>query len=150
MKAFFCFLCGLCGGMLGGMGMGGGTLLIPTLTLFLGFSQKEAQAINLVAFLPMAAVALIIHGKKGLVAVKTALPLIGAGVLFGGVGAFVMRDVSSGLLKKLFGGFLLVLACAMLISRLKEGKKPTYYAPREMPHKRESRIKKRTKKTASE
>ena len=34
---------GALGGVLGGMGMGGGTLLIPLLTLFTKTEQKEAQ-----------------------------------------------------------------------------------------------------------
>lgn len=41
-------------GLLGGMGMGGGTILIPALTIFLGVEQHAAQAANLIAFLPMA------------------------------------------------------------------------------------------------
>ena len=47
-------LAGAIGGIIGGMGMGGGTLLIPLLTIFLGISQKLAQAYNLISFLIMA------------------------------------------------------------------------------------------------
>lgn len=48
---------GFLGGILGGMGMGGGTLLIPLLS-FLDIPQRTIQAINLIGFLPMSAVAL--------------------------------------------------------------------------------------------
>ena len=48
------FLIGFAGGVLGGMGMGGGTALIPLLTLC-GVGQAEAQAVNLLAFAPTAA-----------------------------------------------------------------------------------------------
>ena len=41
---FWYILAGVCGGIIGGMGMGGGTLLIPILTLFLGIDQRSAQA----------------------------------------------------------------------------------------------------------
>ena len=51
---------GVLGGLLGGMGMGGGTLLIPLLTIFCGLNQHLAQAINLIAFIPMAVVAVMI------------------------------------------------------------------------------------------
>ena len=47
--------------MLGGMGMGGGTVLIPALTVILGVEQHVAQATNLIAFLPMALFTLKIH-----------------------------------------------------------------------------------------
>ena len=36
MSFYLFFLCGVLGGVLGGMGMGGGTALIPLLTLYLG------------------------------------------------------------------------------------------------------------------
>ena len=58
------FLAGLVSGIVGGMGMGGGTLLIPILTIFLSFKQKSAQAINLLVFIPMSLVALVIHIKN--------------------------------------------------------------------------------------
>ena len=52
--------------MLGGMGMGGGTVLIPALTVILGVEQHVAQATNLIAFLPMALFTLKIHKENGL------------------------------------------------------------------------------------
>ena len=52
MQIFLLILAGIVGGIIGGMGMGGGTLLIPILTIFLDVPQKNAQAINLVAFIP--------------------------------------------------------------------------------------------------
>jgi len=42
-------LFGILSGVLGGLGMGGGTLLIPLLTIFLNFEQKLAQGINLLS-----------------------------------------------------------------------------------------------------
>lgn len=54
---------GVAAGVLGGMGMGGGTILIPILTIFFSVEQKSAQAINLVAFIPMAIISLVIHIK---------------------------------------------------------------------------------------
>ena len=66
-KIILLALSGIAAGVLGGMGMGGGTILIPLLTIFFGAEQKTAQAINLVAFIPMAIVSLIMHFKNGLV-----------------------------------------------------------------------------------
>ena len=61
---------GIIGGLLGGMGMGGGTLLIPLLTLGLDVPQQTAQLLNLLTFIPMSAFALIVHAKNGYVAKK--------------------------------------------------------------------------------
>ena len=73
MTVFLFVLFGLLGGIIGGMGMGGGTLLIPLLTIFLSIEQKTAQSINLLAFIPMALVALIIHFKNKMVMTKDIL-----------------------------------------------------------------------------
>ena len=49
------FLCGLGAGILSAWGVGGGTLLLLVMTLFLGVEQTTAQGINLLFFLPTAA-----------------------------------------------------------------------------------------------
>lgn len=45
------FLIGLFSGIVGGMGIGGGTILIPALTIFIGTEQHIAQSVNLFFFL---------------------------------------------------------------------------------------------------
>ena len=55
---------GFLSGIISGMGIGGGAILIPALTLFYGIEQKLAQGINLVYFLPTAIIALVIHIKN--------------------------------------------------------------------------------------
>lgn len=67
MTFYFYLLIGFTGGMLGGMGMGGGTLLIPLLTLLMGVEQHTAQLCNLLCFLPMATFALPVHFRNGLI-----------------------------------------------------------------------------------
>ncbi len=66
MSFYLYFLCGILGGVLGGMGMGGGTVLIPLLTIFCGVEQGAAQGVNLLSFLPMSLLALTVHAKNGL------------------------------------------------------------------------------------
>ena len=78
---------GFAGGFLGGMGMGGGTVLIPLLTLFCGVPQHLAQSVNLFSFLPMSAVSLRVHARNGLLDTKdvlwTAIPATALSVLGG-------------------------------------------------------------------
>ena len=50
---------GFIAGVAGGMGMGGGTLLVPLLS-FLDIPQHTVQSANLLSFLPMCAAALFI------------------------------------------------------------------------------------------
>ena len=103
------FLCGIAGGILGGMGMGGGTVLIPLLTLF-GIGQAQAQGINLVCFLPMAAFALPVHVKSGLVREEGLLPLILSALALSALASLLAAHLPGGVLERAFGVFLIVLA----------------------------------------
>ena len=90
---------GLVGGVLGGMGMGGGTLLIPLLTIFANFKQVESQAINLIAFIPMAVVVLIIYIKDKMINFKVSIPIIIFGVVFSILGSFLANSINTLTLK---------------------------------------------------
>ena len=109
-------LCGAISGILGGMGMGGGTLLIPMLTIFFGVGQHEAQAINLVSFIPMAALALFIHAKNGRVKKEGLWLLILPAVALSVGGSFLAAAAPAGILKKIFGGFLVALGVFQFFS----------------------------------
>ena len=70
------FLSSLFSGILGGMGIGGGTILIPVLTFFTDYTQQQIQGINLIYFIPSAAMAVIIHLKKGNIEKKIIKPIV--------------------------------------------------------------------------
>ena len=59
------FAVGAATGILSGFGVGGGTLLLVYLTAVAGVEQHQAQGINLLYFLPAAAMALPGHWKNG-------------------------------------------------------------------------------------
>lgn len=107
---------GIAAGILGGMGMGGGTILIPLLTIFFNVGQKEAQAINLVSFIPMAIVSLAIHIKNKRVKKEGLLWIIVPAVLTSVGGGFAAQAVNGEVLKRIFGGFLLLLSVVQFFS----------------------------------
>lgn len=107
---------GIAAGILGGMGMGGGTILIPLLTIFFNVGQKEAQAINLVSFIPMAIVSLAIHIKNKRVKKEGLLWIIVPAVLTSVGGGFAAQAVNGEVLKRIFGGFLLILSVVQFFS----------------------------------
>lgn len=109
-------LYGFLGGIIGGMGMGGGTLLIPLLTLFGGLSQHLAQSLNLLVFIPMAIVALIIHFKHKLVDYKKAIFVILPAILGALTGSFLSNNLDENLLSLCFGIFLIALGFFQLFS----------------------------------
>lgn len=103
-------LSGLLGGVLGGMGLGGGTVLIPLLTIACGVPQNVAQGINLLAFLPMAALALRVHAGNGLLELKGVGFLVVPALVFSVSGAVFAAFIPSKALGKAFGAFLVVLS----------------------------------------
>ncbi len=114
-------LVGFCSGIISGMGIGGGTILIPALLFLTDLSQQQAQGINLIYFIPTAIAALITHQKKGDLDWKTAKPLAILGLAGAAAGAFLAVSLESGLLRKIFGGFLFLMGLSELCKR-KKGK----------------------------
>jgi len=126
MQIFIFITIGIIGGVFGGLGMGGGTLLIPLLVSFTALNQHTAQTINLIAFIPMAIIVLIIHIKNGLVKFKHLLTISLPALLTAILAAFLAFRVQSGNLKIYFGIFLLVLGIyqltTLIIKTIKEKK----------------------------
>lgn len=115
-------LCGFAAGVIGGMGMGGGTLLIPLLGL-MEINQYAVQAANLISFLPMATVALVLHFKNKLVKTKGTAYIILPAVAATICGAFLTHFTKEGILKICFGVFVLGLGVWQLVLSIKAMKK---------------------------
>lgn len=122
MKIFLTIIFSFIAGVVGGMGMGGGTFLIP-LFQFLNYGQKSIQAANLLSFLPMAVLALVLHFKNGLVKTKGVGYIIIPAVVFSVVGALVSNSVKPRILKISFGIFFLAMGGFELANSLKNIKK---------------------------
>lgn len=119
MEIFLLITCGIVGGLLGGMGMGGGTLLIPLLTIFLGINQKLSQGYNLLSFLIMSVIAIFIHYKNKLIEKKVIIPVVIPAIIFSIFGALLANYISNDSLKTLFGIFLIVLSIFEIIKVFK-------------------------------
>ena len=110
MRFLVYLIAGIAGGVLGGMGMGGGTVLIPILTVFCGVPQHLAQSVNLLSFLPMAAISLRIHKNNGLLDTKGILWMILPATVLSVLGGVFVQNISGGALRAGFGVFLCVLS----------------------------------------
>lgn len=115
-------IAGLLFGVIGGMGMGGGIILIPALTLIFGLNQHNAQSINLIVFLPMAAAAIVMHIKNRLIDFKKTVWLSVTGLLGAFLGTNLAILLNEAFLKKAFGVLLILLALYRLKTLI--GKKP--------------------------
>ena len=100
---------GFFSGIIGGMGMGGGTILIPALILLLNIDPKIAQSVNLLSSVPMTIFALIIHIKNKNVIFSLVIPIALFGIAGAIVGSFLANYISSETLRKVFGIFLLII-----------------------------------------
>ena len=100
-------LAGFGTGILSAWGVGGGTLLLLIMTLFLGVDHTAAQGINLLYFLPTAGVSLFFHRKNGLLdkaAIRQAVP---TGLVSAAAAVWLATTVDVEILRKPFGVFLL-------------------------------------------
>lgn len=115
MSFYLYLLLGFLGGIPAGMGMGGGTVTIPLLSIVGGVEQKIAQSANLFAFLPMSLFALKTHADNGLLQTQgifwTLLPALACSML----GACLAITLPSEGLRKGFGAFLILLSFAQFV-----------------------------------
>ena len=106
-------------GILTARGVGGGTLLLLIMTLFLEVDPTLAQGINLLYFLPTAATGLFYHHKNGLLdtpAIKTAAPWGAAAAI---LGAVIATTVDTAILRRPFGIYLIIMGLTTLFSKEK-------------------------------
>lgn len=112
-------LIGFLSGVISGMGIGGGTILIPALVLLNNLPQHQAQGINLIYFLPTAVVALILHKKSGNIETKIIKPIILFGLLGAVAGSLLAWSIDADMLRKIFGIFLIIMGVAELFKKEK-------------------------------
>lgn len=116
-------LIGLVSGIVSGTGMGGGTILIFLLSFLMGMEQHVAQATNLIFFIPTSIVAIIVNLKNKNIDTKLAIFISIFGILGAIIGANISIHTDVQILKKCFGGFLVIVAIHEIYSIFKLYKK---------------------------
>ena len=114
MQIFLFILFGFLAGIIGGMGMGGGTLLVPLLS-FLDMEQKTIQATNLISFIPMCCIALSVHAHNKLVKTNNVCWIIIPAVLSAVGGAFTAGITDNKILRYCFAAFLIAVGIWQLV-----------------------------------
>lgn len=112
---------GLVAGVAGGMfGIGGGAIMVPAMVLLMGMDQKFATGTSIAAqILPIGLFAAIVYHRNSNLNIGHAV-LIAAGLLIGNLfGALFANQpyISSELIKKLYGIFLLAIGLRYLLIR---------------------------------
>ena len=107
-------------GVLAGLGVGGGSLLMLWLTAAVGIPYPEARTINLLFFLPCAMIATLFRWRQHAIDLRDVLPAIAVGCLAAIGGTWLSGQIHLELLKKLFGGLLLLTGLRELLYKPKE------------------------------
>jgi len=107
----------------GTIGIGGGLLFVPTMTVGFRLSQAVAQGTSLVAIVPTAIVGSITHLREGNVLLGPALMMGGGGVVGAVLGALVAVEVPGPLLARTWGAFLVFSAYRLAVQGVRQARK---------------------------
>lgn len=113
---------GLVLGFLAGLGVGGGSLLILWLTLAAGMAHNIARAINLMFFLAAAGSVSLFRWRKGDLKLRTILPAVIGGCIAAGLCSWLGTRIDQSILRKIFGGLLLITGIRELFYRPRKAK----------------------------
>jgi hypothetical protein len=103
------------GAFSGLFGVGGGTIIVPLLIFWFGYSEHEATGTSLAAIVVIAAIGVVTQGVYGNVDVKDAL-LIGIPAVAGVVaGASLQQRLSGRTLSLMFAALLVIVAIDLLL-----------------------------------
>ena len=104
------------GGLAGGLvGVGGGILFVPALTIFLGLTQVEGESTSLLMIVVVALVGALRQRSYGNLALRDAAAiglLSPLGVL---VGVVVANEVSQRVLELSFAALLIIIAIELVV-----------------------------------
>jgi uncharacterized membrane protein YfcA len=102
------------GAFSGLFGIGGGTVIVPLLILWLAYEEREATGTSLAAIVIIAALGALLHGAYGNVDVPKGV-LIGIPAMFGVVaGTAIQQRVPVRFLNGLFAVLMLVSAATLV------------------------------------
>ena len=113
---------GAISGVFSGIGMGGGTILIFLLNIFVGLEQHVAQATNLIYFVPTAISAIIVNYRDKNIDTKLAGIISICGIIGAVIGAIISVNLDVEKLRKFFGMFLLIIAIHEIYTLINEYK----------------------------
>lgn len=118
MSYFIATIIGLVGGIASGLfGVGGGIIMVPAMVLLLSppiRDIKQAIGTSLVVIIPTAIVGSLKHFQHGNVDWRTALALVPTAILGSYIGVWLTTQLSAGSLKRVFGGFIIVVGAKLL------------------------------------
>lgn len=123
MSFWICIIAGLVCGVISGFGIGGGSLLMVWMTAVAGVAQHTAQGINLLYFLPTAAASLLLHIHNRFIKWNVVIWAAIGGSIVAILTALFAANLGENILRKIFGGFLLLVGLSELFGKSKTSPK---------------------------
>lgn len=117
MSGIYQIIAGLLAGLIGGMGLGGGTVLLIYLNLFTQNSQLTSQGINLIFFIPVGLTAVIIYAIKKKIKPKMLLLALPFGIAGSLLGSYITNFFNENVLRTVFAVFLIFLGVKELFAK---------------------------------
>ncbi|MEG0615182.1 MAG: sulfite exporter TauE/SafE family protein [Oscillospiraceae bacterium] len=114
-KKFYFYIVGAVVGLANGLfGSGGGIIAVPMLQKG-GIETKKSHATSLAIMLPLSIISAAIYGISGKFELKDALLYMPLGLLGAIIGGFLLKRISTIVLKRIFGGILVVSSIRLLL-----------------------------------
>jgi uncharacterized protein len=107
---------GFAAGVANGLfGSGGGTIAVPAMVFLLNEEEHRAHATALLIILPLTLVSAYFYLSNSYVDWNITWKAMVGGVVGGAIGAFLLNKCPSGLLRKIFGAFMIIAAFKMIL-----------------------------------
>ena len=107
-------------GVFAGMGMGGGTFLIPMLSLFFGIEQLICQSTNVVCFVILAIFCFVAYIKNKMIDFKILICVAVPATIISFISSVFAIKINSNILHIAFAVFILIIGVLSLVQNIKE------------------------------
>ena len=109
-------LIGACTGLANGIfGSGGGMIAVPALYILLNMDEHRSHATAISIILPLTVVSTFVYMGNGHIEMDVAFRVIPGGIVGGYAGARLLKKCPDGLLRKIFGIFIIAGGIKMII-----------------------------------
>lgn len=105
------------------MGMGGGSVLVPALSIIFGCTQIISQSTNVIVFIVISIFAVIIYTKNKLIDFKMFFVVSIPAVLISAISSIFTLKISSKTLKFCFAIFIIALGLFSFFNSILKAKK---------------------------
>lgn len=106
---------GIAAGLANGLfGSGGGTIAVPAMVFLLEQDEHKAHSTALLIILPLTIVSAYVYLSNSYVDWNITWKAMVGGVVGGAIGAFLLNKCPSGVLRKIFGAFMIIAAFKMI------------------------------------